>query len=76
VWFALAFLTAATAILVLSVRDCRAQQRCEELGGHVETYDCRTSYMTSSCGSDCETTVPVTTCEWRCVDAPAEQPRP
>lgn len=65
----------SAAIVGWCVHDCRQQQRCETLGGHVEKYDCETIYMTNSCGSGCWTTVPVTSCKWRCVGAPAESPR-
>jgi len=61
--------------VIAGIHDCRAQQRCEDAGGHVEQYDCHTTYITTSCGSDCWTTIPSTSCEWRCVGAPAESPR-
>lgn len=66
---AVAFLFVVIALLVV---ECNAQRRCVALGGRVERYDCHTTLMTMSCGSDCWTTMPIETCRWRCADAPAE----
>lgn len=64
---------AAVVFIAFGIRDCSAQSRCESLGGRVEKYDCQTVWTTVSCGSDCTMTLPVETCKWRCVGAPAER---
>lgn len=69
---ALALVALVVTMVVAVVQDRRAQRRCEDLGGRVEEYDCQTTYVTTSCGSDCEVSTPVVHCEWRCVGAPAE----
>lgn len=74
-WIPIVGLVAIALLIVFAISDCRAQQRCEALGGRVEKYDCSTFYTTTSCGSGCWTTTPTTTCNWRCVGAPAERVR-
>jgi hypothetical protein len=79
-WFDTAYATllviagvAIIGFIVYGIRDCSAQQRCEDLGGHVEKYGCHTVWVTTSCGSNCTITMPTESCDWRCVGAPAER---
>lgn len=59
-------------MIVFFVRDCNARAKCEDNGGRVVEYDCRTTFVTNSCGSGCFYTTPVTTCKWRCEGVNAE----
>jgi hypothetical protein len=79
-WFDTAYATllviagiAAIVFIVYGISDCSAQQRCEDLGGRVEKYECQTVWVTTSCGSDCIITLPTGTCKWRCVGPPTER---
>ncbi len=69
---ALAIIVLVAVAIVFGVRDCQAQQRCEHLGGRVERYDCHEELIPMDCGSGCTMLVPVESCRWRCVGAPAE----
>lgn len=71
--YALGVMGLTAIAIAFGIRDCTAQSRCESLGGRVEKYDCQTVWTTVSCGSDCTMILPVETCKWRCVGAPAER---
>ena len=70
--------TAILGLLVLcilaGIRDCRWERHCEAGGGHVEKYDCSTTYVPMSCGSNCTYLSPVENCSYKCVGAKAEMP--
>lgn len=64
------FLATGVAVVI----DGKGKAGCLDAGGRVEEYGCMTVYQTTSCGSGCFVSIPVTSCHWRCVGLPAEHP--
>lgn len=64
-------------ISVLSVKDCQRQQACEARGGRVVETNCRTTIRCETINHDGTFSTechPYTTCDWTCVQGPAERP--
>ncbi len=59
--------------LLLLALGCR-DPKCENAGGHWESYDCTTIIIQQSCGDNCWMPVPITNCHYRCKGAKPELP--
>jgi hypothetical protein len=60
------FVVVAIVLIVGAVMHHNAKVACEDQGGRYVAYDCETTWVLSSCGSDCTMLVPVESCEYRC----------